>query len=43
MEDATGAYVSTGIYHDRLKISAPFTIDVDLPALAEKKSKPTAG
>lgn len=43
LEDATGAYVSTGIYHDRLKISAPFAIDVDLPALAEKKSMPTAG
>jgi len=24
------AYVSTGIHHDRLKLSAPFTIDIDL-------------
>ena len=26
----TGSYVPTGIYHDRLKVSVPFTIDIDL-------------
>jgi Uma2 family endonuclease len=30
LDEATGAYVATGIFHDRLKLSVPFTIDIDL-------------
>ena len=29
-EPVTSAYVPVGIFHDRLKLSAPFTIDIDL-------------
>ncbi|MEU1085282.1 Uma2 family endonuclease [Streptomyces sp. NPDC005576] len=32
-EPATGAYTSTGIFHDRLKVSVPFPIDLDLTAI----------
>ncbi|GAA2678564.1 Uma2 family endonuclease [Streptomyces aculeolatus] len=30
LEPATGAYVPTGIHRDRLKLSVPFDIDIDL-------------
>lgn len=30
LDALTGAYVLTGIHHDRLKLSTPFTIDIDL-------------
>lgn len=30
LESATGAYVPTGIHRDRLKLSVPFGIDIDL-------------
>jgi Uma2 family endonuclease len=30
LEPSTGAYVPTGIHHDRLKLSVPFDIDIDL-------------
>lgn len=30
LETATGTYVPTGIFHDHLKLSVPFTIDIDL-------------
>ncbi|MGW2840464.1 Uma2 family endonuclease [Streptomyces sp. NPDC001493] len=33
-EPATGAYTSTGIFHDRLRVSVPFPIDLDLTAIA---------
>ncbi|MFE2291079.1 hypothetical protein [Streptomyces sp. NPDC059452] len=29
----TGAYTSTGIFHDRMKVSVPFPVDLDLTAL----------
>ncbi|WP_209312856.1 Uma2 family endonuclease [Streptomyces lonarensis] len=32
-DDVTGTYVPTGIFHDRLKVSAPFPVDVDLTAV----------
>jgi Uma2 family endonuclease len=31
----TGAYVLTGIHHDRLKVAEPFDIDIDLTAVDE--------
>ncbi|HCA85733.1 MAG TPA: hypothetical protein DEQ61_09690 [Streptomyces sp.] len=33
-DPATGAYVPTGIHHNRLKLSVPFTIDIDLTKVA---------
>ncbi|MFF0312477.1 Uma2 family endonuclease [Streptosporangium sp. NPDC004379] len=30
LDHVTGTYVVTGVYHDRLKVSSPFEIDVDL-------------
>ncbi|MYX32488.1 MULTISPECIES: Uma2 family endonuclease [unclassified Streptomyces] len=32
-EPATGAYVATGIHHDRLKVSVPFAVDIDLSGI----------
>lgn len=37
LEPATGAYTSTGIFHDRMKVSAPFTIDLDLTAIVSRR------
>ncbi|WP_405666931.1 MULTISPECIES: hypothetical protein [unclassified Streptomyces] len=28
-------YISTGVHHDRLKLSAPYDIDIGLTAIAE--------
>lgn len=33
LDPATRAYALTGIFHDRLKLAAPFEIDVDLTAI----------
>lgn len=30
LEPTTGAYTSTGIFHDRMKVSVPFPVDLDL-------------
>ncbi|TLF60802.1 Uma2 family endonuclease [Nocardia cyriacigeorgica] len=30
LDPATGAYAPSGIFHDRLKVSVPFEIDIDL-------------
>lgn len=30
LEPTTGAYTSTGIFHDRIKVSVPFPVDLDL-------------
>ncbi|MER6114412.1 Uma2 family endonuclease [Streptomyces sp. NPDC001743] len=37
LEPATGAYTSTGIFHDRMKISAPFPVDLDLSAIVSRR------
>ncbi|MFF4491113.1 Uma2 family endonuclease [Streptomyces sp. NPDC001544] len=31
--EATGTYALTGIYHDRVKVSVPYDIDIDLTAI----------
>ncbi|MGW0361933.1 Uma2 family endonuclease [Streptomyces sp. NPDC002990] len=36
-EPATGAYTSTGIFHDRLKVSVPFPIDLDLTQIMARR------
>ena len=33
LDPATRAYALAGIFHDRLKLTAPFEIDVDLTAI----------
>ncbi len=33
LDQATGAYGLVGIHHDRLKLSAPFTVDIDLAGI----------
>ncbi|MBY8883197.1 Uma2 family endonuclease, partial [Actinacidiphila acidipaludis] len=33
LDPVTAAYVPVGIFHDRLKLPAPFTIDIDLAAI----------
>jgi Uma2 family endonuclease len=35
LERATSTYVATGIFHDHLKLSVPFTIDIDLTEIDE--------
>ncbi|GAA3429302.1 Uma2 family endonuclease [Streptosporangium nondiastaticum] len=30
LDHVTGAYVVTGVHHDRLKLSSPFEVDIDL-------------
>ncbi|MCY0930446.1 Uma2 family endonuclease [Streptomyces sp. H27-H1] len=39
-EPATGSYTSTGIFHDRLKVSVPFPIDLDLTQIMSKRQRP---
>ncbi|MFG3406226.1 Uma2 family endonuclease [Streptomyces sp. NPDC048142] len=36
-EPATGAYTSTGIFHDRMKVSVPFPVDLDLTAIRPRR------
>ncbi|MEU5973709.1 Uma2 family endonuclease [Streptomyces sp. NPDC047315] len=40
-EPATGQYVATGIFHDRMKVSVPFPVDLDLAEIAPKRSRNT--
>lgn len=35
LDRMTMSYVPVGIFHDRLKVAAPFTIDIDLAAIDE--------
>ncbi|MFE7748201.1 Uma2 family endonuclease [Streptomyces sp. NPDC057428] len=37
LEPATGAYTSTGIFHDRMKVSTPFPVDLDLTAIVRRR------
>ncbi|MFB7556271.1 Uma2 family endonuclease [Streptomyces brevispora] len=37
LEPATGAYTSTGIFHDRMKVSVPFPVDLDLTAIVSRR------
>ncbi|WP_406515317.1 Uma2 family endonuclease [Streptomyces sp. NBC_00873] len=37
LEPATGAYTSTGIFHDRMKVSVPFPVDLDLTAITPRR------
>ncbi|WP_228989765.1 Uma2 family endonuclease [Streptomyces sp. DH8] len=36
-EPATGAYTSTGIFHDRMKVSVPFAVDLELTAITPRR------
>ncbi|MFE3940672.1 Uma2 family endonuclease [Streptomyces sp. NPDC059118] len=37
LEPSTGAYTSTGIFHDRMKVSVPFPVDLDLTAITPRR------
>ncbi|CAM5505399.1 hypothetical protein GCM10010329_63640 [Streptomyces spiroverticillatus] len=37
LDPATQEYVATGIFHDRLKLSVPFPIDIDLTAVNRRR------
>ncbi|MFJ8000095.1 Uma2 family endonuclease [Streptomyces sp. NPDC096310] len=37
LEPATGVYTSTGIFHDRMKVSVPFSVDLDLTAITARR------
>ncbi|WP_075024887.1 Uma2 family endonuclease [Actinomadura madurae] len=36
LDDATGGYVGTGVHHDRITVSVPFEIDIELKAVRER-------
>ena len=40
LEPATGAYTSTGIFHDRMKVSVPFPVDLDLARIKPAETGP---
>lgn len=40
LEPATGAYTSTGIFHDRMKLSVPFDLDLDLTGITRSDTGP---
>ncbi|WP_327354162.1 Uma2 family endonuclease [Streptomyces sp. NBC_01304] len=40
LEPATGTYTPTGIFHDRLKVSVPFTLDLDLAGITPRRRTP---
>ncbi len=40
LEPATGAYTSTGIFHDRMKVSVPFPVDLDLTRITPRRKRP---
>ncbi|MET9658987.1 Uma2 family endonuclease [Streptomyces sp. NPDC006510] len=37
LEPSTGVYTSTGIFHDRMKVSVPFPVDLDLTAITARR------
>ncbi|GHB06832.1 Uma2 family endonuclease [Streptomyces chryseus] len=37
LEPSTGAYTSTGIFHDRMKVSVPFAVDLDLSRITPRR------
>ncbi|MGW2588917.1 Uma2 family endonuclease [Streptomyces sp. NPDC001515] len=37
LEPVTGAYTSTGIFHDHMKVSVPFPVDLDLTAIMPRR------
>ena len=38
LEPATGAYTSTGIFHQRMKAEVPFPVDLDLTRITPRRS-----
>lgn len=36
LDDATDAYVATGIHHDRITTTVPFALDIELKAVRER-------
>ncbi|GGV70310.1 hypothetical protein GCM10010277_81130 [Streptomyces longisporoflavus] len=40
LDPATKSYGLTGIFHDRLKVSSPFDVEVDLTAVNRRPGRP---
>ncbi|MFF0446435.1 Uma2 family endonuclease [Streptomyces sp. NPDC004609] len=38
-EPATGEYTCTGIFHDRMKVSVPFPVDLDLTRITPRRGR----
>lgn len=36
LDDSTGAYIATGVHHDRINSTQPFALDVDLKSVRER-------
>jgi Uma2 family endonuclease len=36
LDDATGQYVATGVHHDRIAVTSPFALDIELKAIYER-------
>ncbi|MEU9866895.1 Uma2 family endonuclease [Actinomadura sp. NPDC048021] len=36
LDDSTGAYVATGVHHDRINSTQPFALDIDLKSVRER-------
>ncbi|WP_307800514.1 Uma2 family endonuclease [Actinomadura nitritigenes] len=36
LDDATGAYVASGVHHDRIALAVPFDLDIELKAVRER-------
>lgn len=43
LEPSTGVYTPTGVFHDRMKVDAPFPADLDLTAITAKRRRPPSG
>ncbi|OIJ66811.1 Uma2 family endonuclease [Streptomyces mangrovisoli] len=39
LEPATGAYVSVGIFRERMKVGAPFPVDLDLTGIKSRRGR----
>jgi Uma2 family endonuclease len=36
LDDATGQYVATGVHHDRIAVTSPFALDIELKVIRER-------
>lgn len=36
LDDSSGAYVATGVHHDRITVPQPFALDIDLKSVRER-------
>ncbi|MFC5745099.1 Uma2 family endonuclease [Actinomadura rugatobispora] len=43
LDDATGLYVATGVHHDRIAVTLPFELDIELKGVREPRRRRRAG